>query len=127
MPRRAFFKIWHILKGMKNKSWIISRLVIITVVVGFAFFFISIKIDKETALPIDQPEPAYEGQLMAPTGCFEEANRKITAYLFPLKEPLQCVWHDEDAYFNLPYHFFVGALIATFATYFLQKRPSAKD
>lgn len=80
---------------------------LLAIAFGIIILFLFLYIDVRIALPISNSNGI-------PTGCFYQAQRNISMFLFPFVEPIQCILYVEDAIKNFPYHLLLGSAISFF-------------
>lgn len=105
-------------KIVMNKAF---KKFIYVLILSFAVLFVFSYIDLKTATQTSITKESF--LLPAPGGCNIQGYRAITKYLFPLKEPAQCIWRTEDALINLPYHFLLSYLLLSISN-FVKRRIS---
>lgn len=99
---------------LANSKWpkLIIAVILLTILIFLFFSFITF------VTKIDSPNTSGGWG-----GCNAIGNRKISIFLFPLEDPMQCIWRNEDAFANLPYHF----LLSLIAVLIYNKLKSKKD
>lgn len=97
----------------------IIKYIISTIILAFLIFLIFSFIDLITAERFSSAPGIF-------TGCFSQGVRTITFFLFPIKEPVQCIWRTKDALINLPYHLLIGSVIIYF-WYRLRKKKATSS
>lgn len=88
--------------------------IIIAIIIFFLFLFIYTTISRSMSRI-----PSSQDGIILLTGCFDRPiPRYISIFLFPVKDPVQCIFRGEDALTSFPYHLILASVIS----FFLYKR-----